>query len=283
MSAESREVKLAEALPHAPGVREEIVAGAQLVQERTGLAGHDLLITLGSGLRDALEGEVRARIPLAGLPGVPAPAAEGHGGELLSLDIPVADSGGTVHCLVATGRNHLYEGFSPTTVVQLSRVAAMCGVRAALLTNAGGCLREWELGDIMLIDNHVNLSGESPFEGAVFVDIWKIWDEELSSVLAPHTSRRGVYAIMRGPEFQTEAESILLRAGGVDMVGMSTVMEAIALHQLGVRVCGLSVTSDLSFSSQPTAHEDVLAAARGSYPAVREAIDDLCAALAAQV
>ena len=208
---------------------------------------------------------------------------------------------GEVPVLVATGRSHLYEGLAPTQIVQLSRIAAAAGVEFALLTNAGGCLYRpggentvsgvcipdtaragatakedrWQLGDLMVIDDHVNLSGASPFTGPVFVDIWQIWDRELSAVLSGIAPRRGVYALLRGPEFQTAAETRALAGLGIDMVGMSTVLEAIALHQLGVRVCGLSVTSDFSFSSAPTTHQAVLKAVRGAFPQIRCAVEAL--------
>lgn len=302
-----------------------ILRGADIIRQVTGVDSHAVLVTLGSGLREvsldqdawtARGWRLRARLPLSDLPGVPVPTAEGHGGEILSFTVPAAvvfrgEDGvsargegafvGEVPVLVATGRSHLYEGLAPTQIVQLSRIAAAAGVEFALLTNAGGCLYRpggentacgvcipdtaragatakedrWQLGDLMVIDDHVNLSGASPFTGPVFVDIWQIWDRELSAVLSGIAPRRGVYALLRGPEFQTAAETRALAGLGIDMVGMSTVLEAIALHQLGVRVCGLSVTSDFSFSSAPTTHQAVLKAVRGAFPQIRCAVEAL--------
>lgn len=303
----------------------DILRGADIIRQVTGVDSHAVLVTLGSGLREvsldqdawtARGWRLRARLPLSDLPGVPVPTAEGHGGEILSFTVPAAvvfrgEDGvsargegafvGEVPVLVATGRSHLYEGLAPTQIVQLSRIAAAAGVEFALLTNAGGCLYRpggentacgvcipdtaragatakedrWQLGDLMVIDDHVNLSGASPFTGPVFVDIWQIWDRELSAVLSGIAPRRGVYALLRGPEFQTAAETRALAGLGIDMVGMSTVLEAIALHQLGVRVCGLSVTSDFSFSSAPTTHQAVLKAVRGAFPQIRCAVEAL--------
>lgn len=311
----------------------DILRGADIIRQVTGVDSHAVLVTLGSGLREvsldqdawtARGWRLRARLPLSDLPGVPVPTAEGHGGEILSFTVPAAvvfrgedrvsargEDGvsargegafvGEVPVLVATGRSHLYEGLAPTQIVQLSRIAAAAGVEFALLTNAGGCLYRpggentacgvcipdtaragatakedrWQLGDLMVIDDHVNLSGASPFTGPVFVDIWQIWDRELSAVLSGIAPRRGVYAMLRGPEFQTVAETRALAGLGIDMVGMSTVLEAIALHQLGVRVCGLSVTSDFSFSSAPTNHQAVLKAVRGAFPQIRCAVEAL--------
>ena len=303
----------------------DILRGADIIRQVTGVDSHAVLVTLGSGLREvsldqdawtARGWRLRARLPLSDLPGVPVPTAEGHGGEILSFTVPAAvvfrgEDGvsargegafvGEVPVLVATGRSHLYEGLAPTQIVQLSRIAAAAGVEFALLTNAGGCLYRpggentacgvcipdtaragatakedrWQLGDLMVIDDHVNLSGASPFTGPVFVDIWQIWDRELSAILSGIAPRRGVYAMLRGPEFQTAAETRALAGLGIDMVGMSTVLEAIALHQLGVRVCGLSVTSDFSFSSAPTTHQAVLKAVRGAFPQIRCAVEAL--------
>lgn len=303
----------------------DILRGADIIRQVTGVDSHAFLVTLGSGLREvsldqdawtARGWRLRARLPLSDLPGVPVPTAEGHGGEILSFTVPAAvvfrgEDGvsargegafvGEVPVLVATGRSHLYEGLAPTQIVQLSRIAAAAGVEFALLTNAGGCLYRpggentasgvcipdtaragatakedrWQLGDLMVIDDHVNLSGASPFTGPVFVDIWQIWDRELSAVLSGIAPRRGVYAMLRGPEFQTAAETRALAGLGINMVGMSTVLEAIALHQLGVRVCGLSVTSDFSFSSAPTTHQAVLKAVRGAFPQIRCAVEAL--------
>ena len=303
----------------------DILRGADIIRQVTGVDSHAVLVTLGSGLREvsldqdawtARGWRLRARLPLSDLPGVPVPTAEGHGGEILSFTVPAAvvfrgEDGvsargegafvGEVPVLVATGRSHLYEGLAPTQIVQLSRIAAAAGVEFALLTNAGGCLYRpggentacgvcipdtaragatakedrWQLGDLMVIDDHVNLSGASPFTGPVFVDIWQIWDRELSAILSGIAPRRGVYALLRGPEFQTAAETRALAGLGIDMVGMSTVLEAIALHQLGVRVCGLSVTSDFSFSSAPTTHQAVLKAVRDTFPQIRCAVEAL--------
>ena len=303
----------------------DILRGADIIRQVTGVDSHAVLVTLGSGLREvsldqdawtARGWRLRARLALSDLPGVPVPTAEGHGGEILSFTVPAAvvfrgEDGvsargegafvGEVPVLVATGRSHLYEGLAPAQIVQLSRIAAAAGVEFALLTNAGGCLYRpggentasgvcipdtaragatakedrWQLGDLMVIDDHVNLSGASPFTGPVFVDIWQIWDRELSAVLSGIAPRRGVYAMLRGPEFQTAAETRALAGLGIDMVGMSTVLEAIALHQLGVRVCGLSVTSDFSFSSAPTTHQAVLKAVRGAFPQIRCAVEAL--------
>ncbi|RRC94698.1 purine-nucleoside phosphorylase [Schaalia canis] len=228
------------------------------------------LVVLGSGLAGALDGEhatdsdtvrwgawgePREILPLSALPGVMAPVADGHLDELRVYERPCGP------VLVALGRTHLYEGVAPKAVTALVRAAAAAGVERAILCNANGCLKEWELGDVMTITDHLNFSGSSPFDGPLFVDIMGVWDAELSTALSEHTQRSGTYAIMRGPEYQTMAETRWLASTGADCVGMSTVMEAITAHALGVRVCGMSVVSDLSFADGPTDPQAVVEAA----------------------
>ncbi|MDO4244219.1 MAG: purine-nucleoside phosphorylase [Actinomyces sp.] len=252
--------------PEGPG---PALDAAHQIARRTGVERHDLLVILGSGAQAALEtwGEPTARLPLSDLPGVPAPVAPGHLDRLASFH----RRGRRV--LVAHGRTHLYEGRGPAPVVALGRAAAATGVRAAVLVNANGCLRDWRIGEVMTITDHINLSGASPFDGTVFVDLRGTWDAELAGVLAPRTPRHGTYAMVRGPEYQTMAETRLLAGLGADCVGMSTVLEAIALHQLGVRVGGLSVVSDLSLSDEPTDPEEVIRLAAAANPVLAAAVE----------
>lgn len=255
----------------APHFADEVRAAARALADKTGVASHDALVVLGSGLKNALDdmGELVCELTFADIPGVMTPTAEGHGAAVYSRK--VADK----NVLVFTGRSHLYEGLTPTQICMGVRVAAAAGVTSALLTNAGGCLRDWELGDVMAIADHMNFASASPFVGGAFTDISHVWDASLTSEFAEKgiAQRTGVYTILRGPEYQTMAESRFLQMAGVDMVGMSTVLEAIALHQLGVRVAGLSVTSDLSFSDAPCEHEQVMAAVASAAPKVRAALE----------
>jgi len=181
--------------------------------------------------------------------------------------------------LVAQGRTHLYEGHGPAAVVALARAAAASGVRGAVLVNANGCLREWGLGEVVTITDHLNLTGASPFEGTVFVDVRGVWDEGLVAVLRDVTQREGTYAALRGPEYQTGAETRMLALLGADCVGMSTVLEAIALHQLGVRVAGMSVVSDLSFAEQPTDPQEVVRLAGAAHRTLATGVEAVLGAL----
>lgn len=258
--------------PAGPGPALE---AAHQIARRTGAARHDLLVVLGSGAHSALEGwgEPQTSFPLSDLPGVLAPVAPGHRDLLASYRRAVGAAGRELGVLVAYGRTHLYEGHGPGPVVALVRAAAAAGVRAAVLVNANGCLRDWAIGEVMTVTDHVNLSGASPFDGTVFTDLRGTWDAELVEVLAGRTARRGTYAMLRGPEYQTTAETRMLAGLGVDCVGMSTVLEAIALHQLGVRVCGLSVVSDLSFADSQTDPGEVVRLAAAAHPVLADAVE----------
>lgn len=254
-------------------IDEDALAGASVLAEAAGDLRLDTLVVLGSGLASALDGwgPPRARLPLSSLPGVSAPVADGHVDELL------------LHCregvgvLVALGRTHLYEGAAPSSVTALARVAAAAGVRRAVLCNANGCLRDWSLGDVMAIEDHLNFSGSSPFDGPLFIDVSHVWSPELTNLLAGICQRRGSYALLRGPEYQTRAETRWLASTGADCVGMSTVMEAITLHSLGVEVCGMSVVSDLSFATEATDPTAVVEAAARACDTIVAGIDAILA------
>nr|WP_300336653.1 purine-nucleoside phosphorylase [Actinomyces sp.] len=257
---------------------------AHQIMRRTGADRHDLLVVLGSGADGALEGwgEPEARLALSDLPGVLAPVAPGHRDLLASYRrvLPGDDGECGLRVLVAYGRTHLYEGHGPVPVVALARAAAATGVRAAVLVNANGCLRGWRLGEVMTITDHLNLTGSSPFDGTVFTDVREVWDRGLAQVLRERTEREGTYAALRGPEYQTMAETRWLAGGGADVVGMSTVLEAVALHQLGVRVAGMSVVSDLSFAAEATDPQEVVRLVCGAHRTLADGVDAVVAELA---
>lgn len=261
--------------------------GAHQIARRTGAPYHDLLVVLGSGAADALAawGEPEASLPLSDLPGVLAPVAPGHDDRLDSYvvgrdqEVSEQEGGGERRVLVARGRSHLYEGHGPRPVVALARIAAAAGVRGAVLVNAGGCLRSWRIGEVMTITDHLNLTGSSPFDGPVFTDVRSVWDDEFADVLRGVTERSGVYAAVRGPEYQTMAETRMLESAGADCVGMSTVLEAIALHHLGVRVAGMSVVSDLSFAQAPTDPDEVIRLVAGAHTTIAAGIEAVLAAM----
>ena len=280
LESERLEALSASAGAEGPGPAME---GAHQIARRTGAPYHDLLVVLGSGAADALAawGEPEASLPLSDLPGVLAPVAPGHDDRLDSYVVSRGQKvgGGGWRVLVAHGRTHLYEGHGPGPVVALARIAAAAGVRGAVLVNAGGCLRSWRIGEVMAITDHLNLTGSSPFDGPVFTDVRCVWDDELADILGGVSERSGVYAALRGPEYQTMAETRMLESIGADCVGMSTVLEAIALHQLGVRVAGMSVVSDLSFAQAPTDPDEVVRLAAGAHTTIAAGIEAVLAAM----
>lgn len=216
-------------------------AAARLA-ELTGRPGHDALVVLGSGWGPAADafGEPVAAFPMRELPGFLTPVAEGHAGEVRSYDLD------GVATLVFLGRTHLYEGHGPLPVVHGIRTAAAAGARIAVLTNANGSLRaDWRLGRPVLIGDHLNLTAVSPLEGPRFVDLTDAWSPRLRALarqLDP-TLAEGVYALLPGPHYETWAEAEWLRRVGADMLGMSTVLEAIAARESGLELLGFSTVT----------------------------------------
>ena len=202
----------------------------------------DAVVVLGSGWGPAVDafGAPVAAFAMTDLPGVLAPTAEGHAGTARIHDVD------GVRTLVLLGRTHLYEGHGLRPVVQAVRLAAEAGARLALLTNANGSLRaDWVVGQAVLVADHLNQAGTSPIEGARFVDLTDAWSprlRELARTLDP-TLDEGVYAWLRGPHYETWAEAEWLRRVGADMLGMSTVTEAIDAREWGMEVIGLSTVT----------------------------------------
>lgn len=240
-------------------------AAAATIAERTGHAKHDIAVVLGSGWRPAADviGEGDAEIPLEELPGFERPEAVGHGGTVRSLDVEGK------RALVLLGRTHLYEGKGIGRVVHNVRTAAATGVRSVLLTNAAGGLREgFQVGQPVLICDHLNLTATSPITGANFVDLVDLYSHRLRDLAREIDPglEEGVYAGLPGPHFETPAEIRMLRTMGADLVGMSTVLEAIAARAAGVEVFGLSLVTNLAagMTGEPLSHVEVLEAGRAS-------------------
>jgi len=238
---------------------------AQALAERTGHDRHDLAVVLGSGWRPAADelGTADAEVPVAELPGFLAPTAVGHGGTIRSVAV------GDKRVLVVLGRTHVYEGFGIARAVHAIRTAAAAGVRSVLLTNAAGCLKEGiAVGQPVLISDHLNLTASSPLVGANFVDLTDLYSPRLRALAREidPTLVEGVYAGLPGPHFETPAEIGMLRVLGADLVGMSTVLEAIAARALGVEVFGLSLVTNLAagITGEPLNHLEVLEAGRAA-------------------
>ena len=238
----------------------------------TALAGpHDAAVVLGSGWAPAADaiGTAQAEIPLTELGGFPGSTVPGH--------TPVVRSvhRGGVRVLVFLGRVHLYEGLSPATVVHGVRTAVAAGCRAVVLTNAAGGIRPGlSVGEPVLISDHLNLTGRSPLSGPPlstgqrFVDLTDLYSPRLRALAreADPSLAEGVYAMMPGPHYETPAEITMLGRLGADLVGMSTVLEAIAARHLGAEVLGISLVTNLAagLAGQSLSHAEVVEAGRAS-------------------
>jgi purine-nucleoside phosphorylase len=234
-------------------------------------------IVLGSGLgtlADEVEGPVA--IPFAELPGWPVATAPGHAGRLLlgrMAGVPVA---------VLQGRFHLYEGNDAGLVVQPVLLFRQLGARLVILTNAaGGVNPAYGPGTLMVVRDHLNLTGRTPLLGQNaddlgprFADMTEVWTP--AHRVALHAAAEaegvalgeGVYAGLLGPTYETPAEIRMLRVMGADAVGMSTVLEAIAARWVGMEVAGVSLVTNAGagYTGQPLSHEEVLAAGNEAGP-----------------
>lgn len=249
---------------------------AAAIAKRTGVDAHDIAVVLGSGWRPAADviGECETEIPFAELPGFTPPGAVGHGGTIRSLKI------GDKNVLVLLGRTHFYEGKGIDPVVHNVRTAAAAGVRTVLLTNAAGGLRQgFQVGQPVLISDHLNLTARSPIVGANFVDLTDLYSARLRGIAREidPSLEEGVYAGLTGPHFETPAEIHMLRTLGADLVGMSTVLEAIAARAAGVEVFGLSLVTNLAagMTGEPLNHEEVLEAGRAAATRMGSLLRDL--------
>lgn len=238
-------------------------AAAALAQ-RTGVPSHDVAIVLGSGWVPAIDalGTPNAEVTVTELPGFLPPTVAGHAGRIRSLDVA------GVQVLAFLGRTHFYEGRGVEPVVHGVRVAAAAGCRTIVLTNACGGLRPgMQVGDPVLISDHLNLTWRTPLVGARFVDLTDLYSARLRAMVRaidPSISE-GVYAMFPGPQYETPAEVRMAGVLGADLVGMSTVLEAIAARAEGCEVLGLSLVTNLAAGlGDPLDHEEVLAAGRAA-------------------
>jgi purine-nucleoside phosphorylase len=230
---------------------------ARVLAARTGADRHDVLVVLGSGWAGAADafGETVAELDVTGLPGFLPFVAEGHVGRVRSSVL----AGRRV--LTFLGRTHLYEGHGAAQVVHAVRTAAAAGCTLAVLTSANGSLRpRWGTGTGVVLRDHLNLSGGAPLVGPRFVDLTDVWTPRWRdrALAADPGLVEGVYAMMRGPEYQPLAETLMLRTLGADVVGMSTVLEAIAAREAGMELLGLSVVTTVEGSGGAIDFEEVV-------------------------
>src|SRR5712671_1261831 len=226
-------------------------------------------LVLGSGLGAFADDLTEAvRISYADIPTFPRSTAIGHAGQLVlgkSGDVPIA---------VMQGRVHLYEGYSAPEVAFPTRVLGRTGIRALILTNAAGGINvEYGQGALVILRDHINLQGQNPLMGANderfgprFPDMTYTYSkryremalEEAKKLSIP--PREGVYAALAGPSYETPAEIRYLRTIGADLVGMSTVPEAIVASHMGMRTLAISCVTNLAAGISPVklSHKEVM-------------------------
>jgi purine-nucleoside phosphorylase len=255
-------------------LRQQVTIAVESLIRRIGQS-YEVTVILGSGLSSFVDRmEVRTVVPYAEIPGFPVSTVKGHASELVAGSI----SGHKVLCFA--GRFHYYEGYDAATVTIPVRVAQALGARTALFTNAaGGISDRLRLGDLMIIEDHLNLlTADSPLRGLAdevfgskFVNMYTAYDRRVTQALKSVGERRslpmasGVYAALSGPQFETPAEIRMLRILGADAVGMSTVPEVIVANQAGMHVGGVSVITDLaSDTATELSHDQVLATAESA-------------------
>lgn len=255
---------------------------------RRGLGPAVLGVVLGSGLGQVAErGPVEVSVAFGEIPHFRIPGAEGHPGRMVLTQF------GGVRAAVLQGRLHYYEGYSLQETVFPLRVLLRLGVRALVVTCAAGGLNpEWEPGELMAIVDHLNFMGDNPLRGPNLEEMGPRFPslvdayspvllkaaEEAASRLGL-VLRRGVYAAVSGPSYETLAEARFLRWAGADAVGMSTVPEVIVARHAGVAVLGLAcITNSLCREHAPD-HREVLAVARAAAERLGHLLEESAAAL----
>lgn len=228
-----------------------------------------IAIVLGSGLgslSDSISDKVE--IPYAEIPNFPSTTVPGHEGKLISGEL----SGRKI--IAMKGRFHYYEGWNMDEVVLPLRIFKLLGVDKLILTNAaGGINTQFRPGDLMLIKDHIGFFADNPLRGTNipefgprFPDMSQVYDRELIDIstecaFSNHIEiRRGIYAYVKGPSFETPAEIRALRSFGADAVGMSTVPEAITARHMGMKVLGISCITNMAAGvlEQSLNHEEVI-------------------------
>ncbi|MGN6217878.1 MAG: purine-nucleoside phosphorylase [Microbacterium sp.] len=245
-------------------------AAAEDIARITGVERHDIALTLGSGWGKAAEllGETTATFPATQVTGFSAPALSGHVGTLRSVVTPKGR-----RVLVIGARTHYYEGHGVRRVVHSVRTAAATGARTMVLTNgAGGIKHTWTPGRPVLISDHINLTGDSPLEGATFIDLTDLYSlrlRDLARSIDPSLDE-GVYCQFRGPQYETPAEVQMAKIVGGHIVGMSTALEAIAARQAGMEILGFSLITNMAAGIQttPLSHQEVIEAGRDAEPVI---------------
>jgi purine-nucleoside phosphorylase len=246
---------------------------ADELRDESGYDSYDIAIVLGSGWREGAValGTPTNVVPTTSLSGFVAPTVAGHSGQILSLTI------GDRRIALVAGRVHLYEGNTADQVAHPIRTVIAAGATKIVLTNAaGGIDPSWTPGTVVIIRDHLNLTATSPLEGPAppkgygsrFVDLTDLYSARLRAAVAKVAPELpdGVYAGFRGPHYETPAEIVMARTMGATLVGMSTVLEAIAARHMEAEVLGLSLVSNHAAGVTPGQlnHAEVLEAGQSA-------------------
>ncbi len=269
---------------------EAVQIAAAEIARRSGKSTHRVALVLGSGLSGyaaSLPGAIE--IPYRDIPGFPVPRIEGHSGSLFSAEV------GGAGVMILAGRVHTYEGWEQSDVVFAVRTAVASGCKTIVLTNAaGGAGDGMAPGDLVLIKDHLNLTGRNPLTGANddrlgprFPDMSSVYPQALRDLARTVgnevgvTFGEGVYAWFLGPSYETPAEVQMAKRLGADLVGMSTVPEAIAVRHMGAAVLGISLVTNLAAGISPTplSHDEVTATANAARERFTRLLDALLPAL----
>lgn len=241
----------------------------------------DVAIVLGSGLGDyADQIRIEAELDYSQIEGFPVSTVPGHAGKFIFGYV------GDVKVVCMKGRVHYYEGYPISDVVLPTRLMKLLGAKILFLTNAsGGVNMEFHAGDLMLIQDHISCFAPNPLIGANldafgarFPDMTEIYDHDLQGIIRETAGahgidlKEGVYVQLTGPSYESPAEIRMLRTMGVDAVGMSTVVEAIAANHMGMKICGISCVCNLAagMTANPLTHEEVQEAANIAAPKFKE-------------
>ena len=255
--------------PNSSTLYERAQEAARLIRSRTDVQV-TVAIVLGSGLGAFANDLTEAtEIPYDEIPGFARSTVEGHAGRL------VIGKSGDVTVAAMQGRFHFYEGYSLQEVTFPMRVLKLLGVRTVVLTNAAGALNvEFTPGSLMVISDHLNLLGDNPLRGPNderfgprFPDLTSVYARRLQDLVIEEAKTlglklpRGIYGALAGPSYETPAEIRMLRTLGADVVGMSTVPEAIVARHMAMEVVGISCITNLAagVSDEPIDHSQVMA------------------------
>jgi purine-nucleoside phosphorylase len=238
------------------------------LRAKFGGAQPQVLLVLGSGLGPLADAFDHAQaVDFADVPGFARAAVVGHKGRVVAGELE------GVRCIALQGRYHLYEGHSAESVTLPIRAIHQLGIDTMIVTNAaGGVNRSLRTGSLMLIEDHINLTGRNPLVGAVaegetrFPDMTEAYDVKLRALAQAVAAEqgiplaRGVYGGLLGPSYETPAEVRMLERLGVDAVGMSTVPEVIVARARGIRVLGISLITNeaAGISGEVLSHTDVV-------------------------